>query len=107
MNRQLLVPAVARIKTVRGLTGDTLLFEVSEVNKSTTLSYHPGQFMELSVFGIGECPISITSTPSRPEFLEFAVRETGSVSHALHNLEAGDYIGLRGPFGNGFPIEEM
>lgn len=107
MSKQLLVPAIARIKTVRRLTGDTLLFEVFKFNENATLSYSPGQFMELSVFGIGECPISITSTPSRPEHLEFAVRETGSVSHALHNLEAGDYIGLRGPFGNGFPVEEM
>lgn len=63
--------------------------------------------MELSVFGVGEAPISITSTPTRPGFLEFAIREVGSVTGALHNLETGDIIGLRGPFGNGFPIEEM
>ncbi|NIM10666.1 MAG: hydrogenase [Candidatus Aminicenantes bacterium] len=107
VNRPLLVPVIARINAVRTLTEDTLLFEVTGFNDSTVPSYRPGQFMELSVFGIGECPISITSTPTRPEFLEFAVRKVGSVSGALHDLGAGDYIGLRGPFGNGFPIETM
>jgi sulfhydrogenase subunit gamma (sulfur reductase) len=49
----------------------------------------------------------VNSTPTRPGCLEFAVREVGTVSHGLHNLEVGDYIGLRGPFGNGFSIETM
>jgi len=107
VEKQLLVPMTARIKTVRNLTEDTLLFEMAEVSDSTLFSYRPGQFMELTVFGTGECPISITSTPTQPGRLEFAVRNVGSVSAALHNLDAGDYIGLRGPFGNGFPIETM
>jgi NAD(P)H-flavin reductase/formate hydrogenlyase subunit 6/NADH:ubiquinone oxidoreductase subunit I len=106
-NKTGLVPMTARIKAERRLTGDTLLFEVADFNDGKLPSYRPGQFMELSVFGLGECPISITSTPTRPGFIEFAVRETGSVSHGLHNLEVGDYIGLRGPFGNGFPVEAM
>lgn len=106
MASSLLVPEIARIQAVRELTEDTLLFEVVGV-RSQTLSYRVGQFMELSVFGIGECPISITSSPTRPERLEFAIREVGSVSGALHNLEAGEEIGLRGPFGNGFPVEAM
>lgn len=109
MDKMLLVPMTAKIKTVQRLTGDTLLFEVANINinNSAGLSYCPGQFMELSVFGVGECPISITSTPTRSECLEFAVRDVGVVSHGLHNLDTGDYIGLRGPFGNGFPIETM
>ena len=109
MSKSFLIPLTAKIKTVQKLTEDTLLFEVPNlsIGDNTAFSYRPGQFMELSVFGIGECPISITSTPTRPEFLEFAVRDVGTVSSALHNLEAGDYIGLRGPFGNGFPVETM
>ena len=98
------MPEMAKIKAVRGLTEDTLLFQVAG---PAIGSYRTGQFMELSVLGVGECPISIASAPTRPETLEFAVREVGSVSGALHNLEAGDSIGLRGPFGNGFPVEEM
>ncbi len=109
MDKMLLVPMTAKIRAVQRLTGDTLLFEVADIDikNSGGLSYRPGQFMELSVFGVGECPISITSTPTRTGCLEFAVREVGTVSHGLHNLEVGDYIGLRGPFGNGFPIEAM
>jgi NAD(P)H-flavin reductase len=109
MDKPLLVPMTAKIKAVQRLTGDTLLIEVPNINinENAGLSYSPGQFMELSVFGVGECPISITSTPTRSGCLEFAVREVGAVSHGLHNLDVGDYIGLRGPFGNGFPIETM
>jgi NAD(P)H-flavin reductase len=107
VDKPLLVPEPARINTIQPLTYDTLLLRIAELKDKSLLSYKPGQFMELSVFGVGECPISITSTPSRPEFLEFAVREVGTVSGALHNLETGDYIGLRGPFGNGFPVESM
>jgi len=109
VDKMLLVPMTAKLRAVQRLTGDTLLFEVADIDikNSGGLSYRPGQFMELSVFGVGECPISITSTPTRPGGLEFAVREVGTVSHGLHNLEVGDYIGLRGPFGNGFPIEAM
>ena len=107
MSRPLLVPVLAKIKSIRTLTEDTLLFDITDVSDSTIFLYQPGQFMELSVFGVGESPISITSTPTRPELLEFAIREVGSVTCALHNLEAGDCVGLRGPFGNGFPVEEM
>jgi NAD(P)H-flavin reductase len=101
------VPEIARIRAVRELTEDTLLFEVAGFDDDTTPPYRVGQFMELSVLGIGECPISITSSPTRPQWMEFAVREVGSVSGALHNLRVGDAIGLRGPFGNGFPVEAM
>ena len=107
MKEPLLVPVPAKIESIRTLTKDTLLFKVAEMNGNSTFIYNPGQFMELSVFGVGESPISITSAPTRPGFLEFAIREVGSVTGALHNLEAGDIIGIRGPFGNGFPIEEM
>jgi len=107
MNNHQLVPITAKIKSVQTLTEDTLLFEIAEFRGATSFTYHPGQFMELSVFGVGESPISITSTPTHPELFEFAVREVGLVTGALHNLEPGDTIGLRGPFGNGFPVEEM
>ena len=107
MNNPPLVPITAKIKSIRTLTEDTLLFEMAEFRGNKPFSYNPGQFMELSVFGVGESPISITSTPTRPEVLEFAVREVGLVTGAMHNCEAGDTIGLRGPFGNGFPMVEM
>ncbi len=70
-------------------------------------SFRPGQCAMLSVFGVGECMISISSPPTRPEELEFSVKRVGRVTAALHELEPGECIGIRGPYGNGFPVEEL
>ena len=67
----------------------------------------PGQFVEVSVFGIGEAPISVTSSPTRQGSFELAIRNVGSVTNAMHNMEKGAIVGIRGPFGNGFPINTM
>ena len=68
-----------------------------------------GQFAELTVFGIGECPIGIASSPMDREFLEFTVKRypDGLVTNALHNCSVGTGIGVRGPLGNFFPMERM
>ncbi len=68
-----------------------------------------GQFAELTVFGIGECPIGIASSPMDREFLEFTVKRypDGLVTNALHNCPVGTRIGVRGPLGNCFPMERM
>jgi NAD(P)H-flavin reductase len=68
-----------------------------------------GQFAELTVFGVGECPIGIASSPTDRAFLEFTVKRypDGLVTTALHNCRVGDRIGVRGPLGNSFPIERM
>jgi NAD(P)H-flavin reductase len=65
-----------------------------------------GQFAELSVLGIGEAPISITSSPFRKEYLEFTIRGAGEVTKAISEMNPGDIFHLRGPFGNNFPLEE-
>jgi NAD(P)H-flavin reductase len=68
-----------------------------------------GQFAELTVFGIGECPIGIASSPMDKEFLEFTVKRypDGLVTNALHNCSEGTRIGVRGPLGNCFPMQHM
>jgi len=68
-----------------------------------------GQFAELTVFGIGECPIGIASSPMDREFLELTVKRypDGLVTNALHNCSVGTRIGVRGPLGNCFPMERM
>jgi len=68
--------------------------------------YLPGQFVELSVAGAGEAPISITSSPTQPH-PEFCIKRMGVVTRAIHNLSVGDTIGVRGPYGNTFPLETM
>lgn len=68
-------------------------------------NYLPGQFAQLSVLGEGEAPFGIASSPTQPGELEFTVNKAGGLTTALHNLEEGEIIGLRGPLGNRFPIE--
>lgn len=72
-----------------------------------TFDYLPGQFVELSVIGAGECPISLSSTPTRKGLLEFCIRRMGRTTSALYRLRENDMIGIRGPYGNGFPVKEM
>ena len=70
-------------------------------------TYVPGQFAEVSVFGTGEAPFGMASTPTRPERLEFSVSTIGVVTGALHNMERGGIVGVRGPLGNGYPLESL
>lgn len=83
------------------------LFTV-ELPGGKSLDHRPGQFLEVSILGVGEAPISISSSPSRSNgVFEMCVRKVGDVTGAIHGLKAGDKIGLRGPFGHGFPIEKF
>ena len=72
-----------------------------------SLDHEPGQFVEVSLLGIGEAPISITSSPTKLGSFELVVRRLGKLTAALHKLEAGDEVGIRGPFGKGFPINAL
>lgn len=69
------------------------------------LSFNPGQFFLLGKIGYGEAPFVALSFPSQSEYLEFAVRRAGTVTNYLHSLKEGDDIELRGPLGNGFPLD--
>jgi len=71
------------------------------------LSYVPGQFVMISVPGVGEAPISISSSPTKKGSFELVVRNAGAVTDALHRISVGDSVGIRGPFGRGFPIEKL
>jgi len=82
-----------------------LVFQDPEAMKS--FGYRCGQFAEISVFGAGECPIGIASSPMDEGYIQFTVKKVGVVTTTLHNSEEGTVIGVRGPFGNGFPMERM
>jgi len=71
------------------------------------IEYTAGQFMEVSIFGVGEAPISICSAPGKRKDLEMCVRNVGDVSRHIHGLKVGDSVGLRGPFGNGFDMNSV
>ena len=95
------LPYKAKIKSIVEETHDVKTFQIEPCN----FEYMPGQFLELSILGIGECPISITSSPTRD--LEISVKLMGTVTGALHELEAGDNVWIRGAYGNGFPVDEL
>jgi len=101
------LPALARVERVIEETWDTKTFRVVFQDESLRESfrYEPGQFQEVSVFGVGEATFCLASTPTRPGFVEFSVKKVGTVTTALHELEEGAIVGIRGPFGNWFPYE--
>ena len=82
------------------------MFEFA-LKDGSALGHQPGQFAEISILGVGEAPISISSSPTRGDTFQLAVRNVGNVTRALHNLSEGSMVGIRGPFGNGFPIESL
>jgi len=75
--------------------------------QSEAFRYRPGQFCELSLFGHGEAPFGIASSPQEGDWLRFTIKRTGRFTDVLHTTKAGDTIGLRGPLGNGFPLDEI
>jgi NAD(P)H-flavin reductase len=91
------------------MVADNHLFQLRFVDEALNESWRhrPGQFVELSIIGTGEAPISICSSPTRRGFIELCVRRTGRVTNALYRLSMDSLVGVRGPYGNGFPIEEM
>jgi NAD(P)H-flavin reductase len=100
------VPEKATIKKITQLTETEKLFLVS-IDSGRSLGHAPGQFVEVSLFGIGEGPISISSPPARDNTFELGVRAAGNLTRALHGLKSGDALGIRGPFGHGFPVENL
>lgn len=102
-------PWPARITSITDLTATEKLFEFRLVDERIrdAFSHEPGQFVEVSIFGVGEAPISISSSPSKRGFIELTVRRAGAFTEALHRMQCGDIVGLRGPFGRGFPFEDM
>jgi len=90
-------------------TKDIKTFRLAFANKAdeTAFRYLPGQFAELSIFGKGESPIGIASSPTQPGYLEFTVQKAGVVTSALHDLEVGALMGVRGPLGNAWPIDDL
>jgi NAD(P)H-flavin reductase len=104
----LLIPSVATIVGDRMETPDTKTFALRfrDPAEHERFTFRPGQFLELSVFGAGEAPFGFASSPTRKEDFEVTVRRCGRLTDALHALGTGDEVGLRGPCGNGFDVED-
>lgn len=88
-------------------THDTFSFELKVSNRDGKYHYRPGQFNMLYSYGIGEVPISISGDPGNPGKIVHTVRAYGSVTSKMMTLRKGDCLGVRGPFGKGWPIEKL
>jgi len=99
------LPGVATLLRKEEMTPYDSFFEFEL--KDRPLGHQPGQFAEISIPGIGEAPISISSPPSREKRFEMVIRKVGSVTGAIHALEKGGQVGIRGPFGTSFPMEDL
>jgi sulfhydrogenase subunit gamma (sulfur reductase) len=99
-------PFRCRIESVTDLTPTEKLFRLVRLD-GKPFGHKPGQFMMVSIGGIGEAPISVSSSPSRGAFLELGVRKTGVLTATMHAMQVGDDLGLRGPFGTFFDVEAM
>ncbi len=99
-----MVPSVARVMRVRRELRDVWTLEIEP--GSAGFVFAPGQFNMLYAFGVGEAAISISGDPAEPDTLVHTIRAVGKVSAALTRLKRGDFVGLRGPFGAGWPVEK-
>jgi sulfhydrogenase subunit gamma (sulfur reductase) len=99
---------LAKITDIKEETSDIKTFKLKFEDEAggKTFDYKPGQFVELSVLGEGEAPFCISNSPTRNS-IECSVKRMGKLTQALHELEVGDTVGIRGPYGNGFPVNEL
>jgi len=101
-------PAAAEVmeRVTESRTIVTLRLRLTDPACHAAFRFAPGQFNMLGLFGAGEVPISIVSDPHEQAYIEHAIRAVGRVTHGLARLEAGAMLGLRGPFGRGWPLAE-
>ncbi len=108
-NKNIYLPYLATVAEVIDETPDVrtlkLVFQEEQVRDSFV--YRAGQFAEYSAFGAGESTFCIASSPTRKGYIECCFRSVGRVTEELRRLEEGDTLGVRGPYGNSFPIEEF
>ncbi|MBE3574351.1 MAG: FAD/NAD(P)-binding protein [Firmicutes bacterium] len=107
--RILLQPELVEITEVRQETRDTftMRFRFPSPSLAAAFGFQPGQFNMLTVFGVGEAPISLSSCPRQQEYFEHTIRTVGNVTRAISRLQPGGRLGLRGPYGRGWPMEEI
>jgi len=103
--KDIYLPLPATVSKVQPMTTLENFFSC-QLDSGEELGHMPGQFVEVSIPGIGEAPISVSSSPTRKGSFEMVIRNVGNVSKALHGLAAGDKLFIRGPFGTSFPVDE-
>lgn len=102
----LYVPRPSRIKAISKLTEHESLFDMVMLD-GQPLGHAPGQFVQVSVLGVGEAPISIASSPTRPQNFQLCIRNVGSLTNIIHKMKEGEILGIRGPLGHGFDVDVL
>lgn len=102
--KDIYLPVLADVLKVEPMTALETFFEF-RMPAGAELGHMPGQFVEVSIAGIGEAPISVSSSPTQKGMFQMVVRKVGNVTAAMHGLKAGAKVGVRGPFGTHFPVD--
>lgn len=105
MNQNALIPMLGVVTDIRRDTPDVKTFRVQALDGGKCFEHIPGQCAMLSIPGVGEAMFSITSSPTVREYQEFSIKKCGCLTSWLHQMDAGQQITIRGPYGNGFPVE--
>ena len=102
--RDTFLPQPGRIVELIDMTAKDRYFRI-ELEKP--LGHGPGQFVMVSVLGVGEAPISISNGPVKNNTLEMVIRKIGRLTEVIHQLKVGDELGIRGPYGSGFDLKDF
>ena len=105
MSNESLVPHIGIVTDVRVDTPDVKTFRVQALTGGKVFEHMPGQCAMLSIPGVGEAMFSITSSPTNHEFMEFSIKKCGCLTTWLHQMDVGQQITIRGPYGKPFPVE--
>ncbi|NOR22295.1 MAG: heterodisulfide reductase subunit F [Candidatus Aminicenantes bacterium] len=108
MDHNTYIPRLAKIIEIKEEVGGARPIKTfrTQFLSMNDFSFRSGQCAMLSVFGTGESMISVSSSPLVKDYLQFSILKMGRVTSSLHDMQIGDIIGIRGPYGNGFPIED-
>lgn len=104
--QDLYFPLMAEITDIQKFTELETFFEIT-LPDGMDLGHQPGQFVEVSMFGVGEAPISVCSSPTKKGSFDLCVRKVGMLTELMHQMKIGDKIGIRGPFGHGFDTDAL
>ncbi len=105
MNNETLIPMIGVVTDISIDTPDVKTFRVVTPEGGKPFDHMPGQCAMLSIPGVGEAMFSITSSPTNIEYMEFSIKKCGCLTDWLHKMEVGQYVTVRGPYGNYFPVE--
>ena len=105
MSQNALIPMLGVVTDIRRDTPDVKTFRVQALDGGKCFEHIPGQCAMLSIPGVGEAMFSITSSPTVREYQEFSIKKCGCLTSWLHQMDVGQQLTIRGPYGNGFPVE--